>query len=77
MPIPGKSECKRLLEMTLSAIPVSPDVNIDQISNQLDGYSAANIVLIAQRAAKIAILAGYKKVCNEHFTKALEESSKF
>ena len=77
MPMPGKSERKRLLEMTLSAIPVSPDVDMDQISNQLDGYSAANIVLIAQRAAKIGVLAGCKKVCNEHFVKALEESSKF
>ena len=77
MPMPGKSERKRLLEMTLSAIPASPDVDMDQISNQLDGYSAANIVLIAQRAAKIGVLAGHKKVCNEHFVKALEESSKF
>jgi len=77
MPMPGKSERKRLLEMTLSAIPVSPDVDMDEISNQLDGYSAANIVLIAQRAAKIGVLAGCKKVCNEHFVKALEESSKF
>lgn len=77
MPLPGKEECKRLLEMTLSAIPVSPDVDMEQISNQLDGYSSANIVLTAQRAAKIGVLAGCKKVCNEHFVKALEESSKF
>ena len=55
----------------------SADVDIDQISSQLEEYSAANIVLIAQRAAKIGILAGCKKVCNEHFVKALEESSKF
>lgn len=77
MPIPGSEERKRLLEMTLSAIPVSPDVDMSSLSNQLDGYSAANIVLIAQRAAKIGVLAGYKEVRNEHFTQALEESSKF
>ena len=77
MPIPEKVERKRLLETTLSAIPVSPDVDLDKISEQLNGYSAANIVLIAQRAAKIGILAGCKRVCNENFTKALEESSKF
>ncbi len=77
MPIPGLTERKRLLEMTLSAIPVSPDVDMEKISNQLDGYSAANIVLIAQRAAKIGILTGCKKVCNEHFARALDESSKF
>lgn len=77
MTMPGQLERKRLLEMTLSAIPVSQDVDLDSISNQLNGYSAANIVLIAQRAAKIGILAGYKKVCKEHFIKALDESSKF
>lgn len=77
IPMPGKLERERLLKMTLSAIPVSPDVDMKEISNQLDGYSAANIVLIAQRAAKIGILAGCKKMCTEHFTKALEESSKF
>lgn len=47
--------------MTLSAIPVAPDIDMDKISNQLEGYSAANVVLIAQRAAKIGILAGCKK----------------
>lgn len=77
MPMPGESERKRLLEMTLSAIPISPDVNIEKISSQLEGHSAANIVLIAQRAAKIGILAGCRKVCSEHFVKAMEESSKF
>lgn len=77
IPIPGAKERKRLLTMTLSAIPVSPDVDLEQIANRLDGYSAANIVMIAQRAAKIGILAGCKKILNEHFNKALSESSKF
>ena len=77
MPMPGKLERMCLLEMTLYAIPVSPDIDMNEISNQLDGYSATNIALIAQRAAKIGVLAGCKKVCNKHFVKALEESSKF
>lgn len=77
MPMPGEQERKRLLEMTLSAIPVSPDVDMCKISNKLEGHSAANVVLIAQRAAKIAVLAGCKKVCTGHFEKAIEESSKF
>lgn len=77
MPIPKKEERKRLLEMTLSAIPVSPEVNLEELAEKLDGYSAANIVLIAQRAAKIGILAGCKKVCLNNFEKALEESTKF
>lgn len=74
MVLPGKLERKRLLEMTLSAIPTSPDINFDNISEKMDGFSAANIVLIAQRAAKIGILSGSKKVCYEHFSKALSES---
>ena len=77
MTLPGKTERKRLLEMTLSAIPTSPDINWNSISEQMDGFSAANIVLIAQRAAKISILLGSKKVCYEHFSKALKESLKF
>lgn len=77
MSLPGRNERKLLLEMTLSAIPTSLNINWDNISEQMDGFSAANVVLIAQRAAKISILSGDKKVCNEHFAKALKESLKF
>ena len=77
MPMPGTYERKRLLEMTLSAIPLSPNVDIANIANQLEGCSSANIVLIAQRAAKIGILLGCNEVCTEHFNKAIEESLRF
>lgn len=77
LPMPEKNERMRLLEMTLSAIPVAPDVNLEKVVDQMDGYSSANIVLTAQRAAKIAVLSGNKKVSCEHFIKALGESSKF
>lgn len=77
LPTPKVAERKRLLEMTLSAIPLNSDVNLEKIAESLDGYSAANVVLTAQRAAKIGILAGHKKVCAEHFVRALEESTKF
>lgn len=77
MTLPGKIERKQLLEMTLSAIPTSSDINFNSIAEQMDGFSAANVVLIAQRAAKISILSGNTKVCYEHFSKALKESLKF
>ena len=77
MTLPGKIERKRLLEMTLSAIPVSPEINLDSIAEQMEGFSAANVVLVAQRAAKIGILSGGKEVFIEHFSKALKESIKF
>lgn len=77
LPIPERNERKRLLEMTLSAIELSSEIDLERISEELEGYSAANIVIIAQRAAKISILGGDKKVCSKHFEKALSESSKF
>lgn len=77
MVLPDQHERTRLLQMTLSAIPTCSDIDWEHLSEKMNGSSAANIVLIAQRAAKIAILSGNQKVCNEHFTKALQESSKF
>lgn len=77
IPLPEINERKRLLEMTLSAIPTLPDVDFEKLANRMEGYSSANIVLIAQRAAKIGILEGNKKVNGEYFELALKESSKF
>ena len=77
LPIPERNERKRLLEMTLSAIELSSEIDLERISEELEGYSAANIIIIAQRAAKISILGGDKEVCSKHFEKALSESSKF
>ncbi|MDT4375840.1 ATP-binding protein [Blautia coccoides] len=77
LPMPGRDEIKHLLEMTLSAMPVSPDINYNELSIKLDGYSPANIVLIAQRAAKYSVLAGNKKVEKVHFDKSISESAKF
>lgn len=74
MVLPGKNERKRLLEMTLSAIPTASDIDWDSIAERMDGFSAAHIVSIAQRAAKISILSGNDTVCYMHFLKALEES---
>ena len=77
MPMPEIQEREKLFKMTLSAIPVSPDVNYQELAKKMDGCSSANIVLTAQRAAKISVLEGRKRVCIEHFEQALAESSKF
>lgn len=77
LPMPNADERKRLLEMTLSAIPVSPDIEYVNLADKLDGCSSANIVLIAQRAAKYSVLEGNKKVEEIHFEKAIAESAKF
>lgn len=77
MPMPEIQERERLLKMTLSAIPVSQDIDYQELAVKMDGCSSANIVLTAQRAAKISVLEGNKKVTIAHFDQALAESSKF
>ena len=77
IPMPDVEAREQLLAMTLSAIPVSSDLSIPQLALKLDGYSSANIVLTAQRAAKYSVLEGKKKVEQFHFERAISEGSKF
>jgi len=77
IPMPDEKAREQLLKMTLSAIPVSPDLNIRKVATLLDGYSSANIVLTAQRAAKYSVLASNKNVSQIHFDRAISESLKF
>jgi SpoVK/Ycf46/Vps4 family AAA+-type ATPase len=77
IPIPEISERVRLIEMTLSAMPVSPDVNYQDLANNMDGCSSANVVLTVQRAAKICVMNGSKNINSAHFEQALSEMTKF
>jgi SpoVK/Ycf46/Vps4 family AAA+-type ATPase len=77
IPMPDKSSREQLLSMTLSAIPVSSELSISHLAENLDGYSSANLVLIAQRAAKYCVLDGNKNVEQIHFNRAIAEGSKF
>lgn len=77
IPMPGIEERKKLLKMTLSAIPVDASIDFQILADKMEGYSYANIVLTAQRAAKYSILAGNKNVKNDYFEQAIAEGSKF
>ncbi|GBU20588.1 hypothetical protein R80B4_00466 [Fibrobacteres bacterium R8-0-B4] len=77
IPMPQLEEREKLLAMTLSAIPVDANVDFQTIAKQMDGYSYANIVLTAQRAAKYSVLTGNKCVDNIHIEQAIAEGSKF
>lgn len=77
IPMPEAEEREKLLKMTLSAIPVDASINFHTLAEQMEGYSYANIVLTAQRAAKYSILAGNKSVEKAHFEQAIAEGSKF
>lgn len=77
IPMPAVEEREKLLKMTLSAIPVDASIDFHDLAEQMDGYSYANIVLTAQRAAKYSVLAGNKSVDKAHFEQAIAEGSKF
>lgn len=77
IPMPTSNEIAKLLSMTLSTIPVDSSVNWETISKELDNCSAANVVSIAQNAAKISILEGSKKVNYLHFRRAMAETNKY
>lgn len=77
IPMPEIEERKKLLKMTLSAIPVDASIDFHNLADKMEGYSYANIVLTAQRAAKYSILAGNKNVNNDYFEQAIAEGSKF
>lgn len=77
IPMPTHAEIVKLLKMTLSAVPVDSKVDFNEIAKKLHGCSAANVVTIAQNAAKYAVLSGMKNVTMAQFGQAESEIVKF
>jgi len=72
---PGLEEIKRLLADSLGAIHVDSRVDMLAFANQLLGMSAAQIVKIANDAAKQCILSYQKSVSIDHLQTAFKEIS--
>ncbi|MEO1428448.1 MAG: ATP-binding protein [Cyanobacteria bacterium J06633_8] len=72
VPLPGKEELEFILKETLSAIDVGI-VNWSVIIEQMENYSAAQAVRVAQDAAKRAILEREELVIQEHLEEAIAE----
>ncbi len=62
IPMPGIVEIARLLKNSLSALALSPTVNIEHFAASLDGFSFSEVERIAQNAAKRSIMANRKSV---------------
>ncbi|WML51710.1 ATP-binding protein [Neobacillus sp. PS3-12] len=75
IPKPSVDEIKKLLYTTFSAMNVSKDIDWDSLAKQLNGHSAANIVSIAQNAAKSCILEGSNIVKKEHILGVIKDIS--
>lgn len=72
VPKPTEPEIKAILEQTLAGIEVG-SVNWNAIVQKLVGFSAAQIVKIAQSAAKRAILDREELVIQEHLEDSIKE----
>lgn len=59
---PGISEIESLLKLTLSSVEVSKNINWSELASKLIGMSAADVVKVAQDAAKHSILIGKNTV---------------
>lgn len=76
IPKPSVEEIKKLLVTTFSAMNVSKDIDWSVLASELEGHSAANIVTIAQNAAKNCVLEGSKMVKKEHILAVIKDISK-
>jgi transitional endoplasmic reticulum ATPase len=56
IPLPDLPSRRKMLEMYLSHRPIGPDVNLDELANELQGYSGADIKYLCDRAATVPFL---------------------
>lgn len=70
---PTEREIKLLFDTTLSSFKVAKNINWDAIVEKVKGNSAANIVQIAENAAKSCILEGSLIVMQDHIETAICE----
>jgi SpoVK/Ycf46/Vps4 family AAA+-type ATPase len=72
VPKPGEKELEFILRDTLSAVEIG-SINWSAIIQQMDSFSAAQAVRVAQDAAKRAILEREELVIQEHLEEAIKE----
>lgn len=70
---PGKEEIEKLLQQTLASINVDKQIPWNKLSEKLIGMSAADIVKIAQDAAKSSVLLGKKITMKEDLDFSIEK----
>lgn len=73
VPLPGEAEVSKLLKVALSSTRTSPELDFNKMAKSLHGISSADIVKIAQNAAKSAILNGRNAVTAEILQDAIVE----
>jgi SpoVK/Ycf46/Vps4 family AAA+-type ATPase len=74
IPLPGSQEILQLLTTTLSPIGKDPSLSLESLAGEMDGMSRSDVVHVAQSAAKLAVLAGRKRVSEGDLRQALSEA---
>ena len=73
VPPPGPEEIEKLLKLTLAGVAVAKSTAWPTLVAALGGQSAAQVVKVAQDAAKAAVLGGEKTVEDRHLRSAAAE----
>lgn len=73
-PVPNKQGRKKILEIHLQKMPLSSDVDVDDLAGRMEGYVGADIEGVTREAAMIALREDTraKEVAMRHFERALE-----
>jgi SpoVK/Ycf46/Vps4 family AAA+-type ATPase len=74
MPKPSEKEIFLLLKQTLSSIKTDTGINWKTVIGNLNGFSAALIVKVANDASKLAVIEGKKIVGNQHLLTSIKEN---
>ncbi|PSL25383.1 AAA family ATPase [Chitinophaga ginsengisoli] len=75
MPKPSSEQVLKILQQTLSSVPLARNIQWKQIVDALKGTSAATVVKIATDASKLAIIEGEKEVKHNHLELSLKENA--
>jgi SpoVK/Ycf46/Vps4 family AAA+-type ATPase len=70
---PGEQEVERLLQQTLSAVTIDKSISWSHLAEKLIGVSAADVVKVAQDAAKSTVLLGKAIVKEDDLNFAISE----
>ena len=74
IPLPGTSEIRRLLEVTLAPIGIEAAAPLATLAREMDGMSGSDVVHAAQSAAKLTVLSGRRKVSETDLRHAMAEA---
>lgn len=75
VPVPEQKGRLQILKIHTKNMPLDKSVNIEKLSNELDGYTGADIEALAREAAMLALREDIetKTVTKKHFDKAMEK----